>query len=266
MDEAERQQQEAQREMSDQEMPEFTGSFSLDRTGRSSNLNGFDAEQVFMTMEMEAQSEEEQGANPAASLRMVYFTEMWMSDELEDHPAFQQMAEGAMEFAREDLEMDMGALSTAVASDPRMIEAMERYAEEMQGMSGMAVRTTSLFLVLPPEIEFDRQKAIEKLEMAPPRELSFDFSDAAADAAREGALSAARGALSRFGLSRGGDDEEEDDEGELEAPSQQMTIMRMLQELRGVEEVASDPGLWTPPADYREIASPLSEAGVPPGR
>jgi len=221
------------------EMPEFEGEFDVERTGVTREVGGYDAEQVLMTLTMEARDEEQEG-EPLAG-RMVLLTEMWMSEELASHPAFAEMREGAMEFAR-------GGMSSGefgpMAADPRMADAMERMQEEFEGLDGMAVRTTSLFLLLPGELEFDREAAVASLE----EELSGD-GPSLADLAGAGAARSALGGL--FGRR---DEPEEPEVG-------QQPLMRMVQEVRDVRSVDLDPTLFQPPADYREVESPWG--GVP---
>lgn len=232
-------------------MPEFEGEFDVERTGRTSTISGYDAEQVLFTLTIEARGDAEAGGGageegPLAG-RMVLLSEMWISPELTEHPAFAQMSEEAREFALGGLEAggEMGPL----AADPRMADAMERMQEELGDLDGMAVRTTSLFVLLPGDLEFDREAALEALG----REL--DQGPGLAGAAGAGAMDAARSALG--GLFGGRDDEPEEPE------LTQQSLMRMVQEIRDVESVSLEPGFFDPPADYREIESPLSGIGAP---
>jgi len=57
------------------------------------------------------------------------------------------------------------------------------------------------------------------------------------------------------GLFGGGDDEPEEPE------LVQQSLMRVVQEIRDVESVTLEPGFLDPPADYREIESPMSRIG-----
>lgn len=227
--------------------PEFEGEFDVERTGRTETVSGYDAEQVLFTLTMEARGEEtdDQQEGPLAG-RMVLLSEMWISPELTDHPAFAQMGEAAMEFAPGSFEG--GGNAGPLGADPRMAEALERMQEEMGDLDGMAVRTTSLFILLPGELEFDRQAAIEALGE------ELDQGPGLADAAGAGAVDAARSALG--GLFGGGDDEPED-----EPEITQQSLMRVVQEIRDVESVTLEPGFLEPPADYREIESPMSGIG-----
>jgi hypothetical protein len=81
------------------------------------------------------------------------------------------MAEEAMEFARDDLEMEMGR-------SPRALQGMpgspRRWSATPRGWMAWRSEPPRFSWSSPPDIEFDRAKAIERLEMAPPRELNFD--------------------------------------------------------------------------------------------
>jgi len=227
--------------------PEFEGEFDVERTGRTETISGYEAEQVLFTLTMEARGEqaEDQEEGPLAG-RMVLLSEMWISPELNEHPAFAQMGEAAMDFAPGSFEGggDMGPL----AGDPRMGEALERMQEEMGDLGGMGVRTTSLFVLLPGELEFDRQAAIESLDQ------ELDQGPGLAGAAGSGAMDAARSALGGL-FGGGGDDEPEEPE------LTQQSLMRVVQEIRDVETVTLEPGFLDAPADYREVESPMSGMG-----
>ena len=223
--------------------PEFEGDFQVERTGRTERVAGYSAEQVLFTFTMEARDQSQEESPLAA--RMVLLSEMWMSPELSEHPAFQAMNRDAMEFVQSEFDtgMDMGAMG----ADPRMGDALARMQEELEGLEGMAVRTTSLFVLLPGDLEFDRDAALAALG----EELSGD-GPSLADLAGAGAADAARSALG--GLFGRRSEPEEPEEPELT----QQALMRMVQEIRDLESIDLDPALFDPPADYREVESPLA--------
>jgi len=225
---------------------EMTGSFSMDRTDRRQSVNGYDAEQVFMTIELAAA---ESGTSPMGSGRMVMFIESWMSPALATHPAFQSMNEQARDFVRNGAEFGMGDMSAAMMGGDQMGEALQQFQEQLQSLEGMPVRTTSLFLMLPDGAEFDQAAALEALEA----DLSAD-GPSLSDLMAGGGGDAAREALGRFGFGGGSSD------AEPEAPAQQ-TLMRLIQEVREIESVTLDPSTFQPPAEYREVASPMKGIG-----
>jgi hypothetical protein len=237
---------EAEEEMSraeTDEAPSFEGDFQVERTGRTERIGGWEAEQVLFTLTMEARDEEAEDA-PLAG-RMVLLTEMWMSDELAEHPALAEMNRDAVAFAEEQL--SSGGGMAALAADPRMGDAMATMQEELEGLDGMAVRTTSLFVLLPGELEFDRDAAVAALG----EELSSE-GPSLADLAGRGAADAARSALG--GLFGRRSEPEEPEEPELV----QQPLMRMVQEIGEVESIAFDASLFDPPAGYTEVESPLA--------
>lgn len=226
-----------------EDRPELGGDFEFERTGRVESIGGLEAEQVIFTLTMEARDEEAEDA-PLAG-RMVLISESWMSSELAELPAFAEMRSDAMEFAEE--EFGPGTGMGAFGADPRMAEAMETMQEELEGVGGVAVRTTSLFVLLPGDLELDREAALAALG----EELSSD-GPSLADLAGRGAADAARSALG--GLFGRRSEPEEPEEPE---PVQQ-PLMRMVQEIGEVESIAFDPSLFDPPADYTEVESPLA--------
>jgi hypothetical protein len=226
-----------------EDQPDFGGDFEFERTGRIESIGGLEAEQVIFTLTMEARDEEAEGS-PLAG-RVALLSEVWMSNELAEHPAFAEMRSDAMEFAQEELGPGMGM--GAFGADPRMAEAMETMQEELGGLEGVAVRTTSLFVLLPGDLELDREAALAALG----EELSSD-GPSLADLAGRGAADAARSALG--GLFGRRSEPEEPEEPELV----QQSLMRMVQEIGEVESIAFDASLFDPPADYTEVESPLA--------
>ena len=66
---------------------DYSFNVSVDQTGESERIAGYEAERVFMTVEMEARGTPE-GETQEQGSRMVMFTDMWMSTDL---PGYQAM-------------------------------------------------------------------------------------------------------------------------------------------------------------------------------
>lgn len=218
-------------------------------TGRRQNIGGVDAEQVhvivYMDFEGEQDSEVIQGT-------MVVFSDVWTTrggpaPEVEE--VWRTWAENFM--GAEDFRESAEGLQQAFAADPRIQVALEQNREALEALEGTAVKTTTMMVTVMPGATFNPELAVADME----RELGVDVGAVAGAAARDAAAGAARGALS--GMTRGilGRRQAEPapaPQAEAE-PVTQVTILRTVQELVGVDRGPVPGDIFTPPANYREI-------------
>ncbi len=241
-------------EAAGEEQPEveFTLRFAADRTGKRQKVAGFDAEQVFFTLEIDAvpvedPEEEEPEEGSTEGMTLVFFTDAWLS---KDFPVWKAWEEQGEEWAEAYQEEGSAAMSQAFAFDPRIQTGLERMASEMEKMEGTAIRTVTHVVALPLGMKFDRDKTLKDAD----RKLSSDVADAAAGAAKEGAREAVRGVMGRFGRRN---QAEEPEEPEMT----QATFMRVYSEVTDVDTATLTDDVFQPPAGYTQRAS-LIPAGA----
>jgi hypothetical protein len=226
----------------------FDVRLSTERTGRRMSFDGYSAEQVLMVVEVVPRPTDPGAAQEEAG-SMVLFNELWLSS---DFPGLAAIQEAQAKVAQETLEEIQagiaGALQQAFASDPRMQEAFERSAQEMEELDGLAVRTISSFVLLAPGVELDRDVILASADQP----LSSGAGDVMAGAAAAGAREAARGAMR--GLTRGvlGRRQEEPAPEQPEAGPAQTIVMRTTSLVEEVGTAELSPDLFKPPADYTE--------------
>lgn len=180
---------------------------------------------------------------------MVLFNELWLSSDFPGLAAIQEAQAKAAQEMMEEIQAGVaGALQQAFASDPRMQEAFERSAQEMEELDGLAVRTISSFVLLAPGVELDRDVILASVDQP----LSSGAGDVMAGAAAAGAREAARGAVR--GLTRGilGRRQEEPAPEQPEAGPAQTIVMRTTSVVDDVGTAALSPDLFKPPTDYTE--------------
>lgn len=222
----------------------FEPEFSFRRTGAASQIQGFPAEQVLMTMEMVPVSPEAQEMAAAAGTQ-VLVTNSWYGTGI---PAFQAMAELNKRLAEEwtgGLEGIMrspGAM--ALMANPMIQEMMEEARQEMEGLEGMPVKTVSSFVTVPAGAELDLDAVLagegEPLEV----EEGMSMQDLAREAAR-GAMGRRLGGL--LGQNR------EAEEADVPAgPAVQTITMRTTTLIQDLETRALSEELFQPPAGYAE--------------
>src|SRR5690606_7396054 len=131
------------------------------------------------------------------------------------------------------------AMEGVYAVNPQFRVVFEQNREAMEAMQGTAVRTTTLMILVPPNVRFERERAVADLTGELSRPLGAVAGAAAGAAARGAAAEAARGALGRLGGGMFGRNREPDPPAEEEAPPPaQSTLLRFVEEL---QRVSRDP-------------------------
>jgi hypothetical protein len=208
---------------------EYTTDVSLDRTGERQRIAGYDAEQTFLTVTVDAREKAAPPTEPGA--RFVVLTELWTTRSLPGQEQLQAIfQEQAAEMADAGAKDLSTALGTAMAGQPGQRTAFERAAEEMKKVEGAPVRTTLYMVVGTTDNAFDRAALLA--EQAP------------SGGSTLGGI--ARGAL---GGLLGGRAPERAPERE---PTQAM-VFKVVDELIDVSTGPVDEALFETPAAYRRI-------------
>jgi hypothetical protein len=211
---------------------QLTFRFAVDRSNQRQRVAGYDADQYFLTMEVESEVTPEDAAEREQAGTLVLLTEMWTSTAV---PAFRALDTfqdaSAQQFAEAGSAL-MEGMAAAFADDPRMRVAFEQSAAEARKIEGMALRTVTRFVAVPPGQAFDRTAAIERGE-AQPRE------------------NVGRQALGRLAGRLGGRQQQQEPEAEPELS--QTTIMTVTTEIRNVSVANLDAKLFEVPEGYREV-------------
>ena len=122
--------------------------FNVDKTGQRKTVNGYDCQQVVMTIAMRQKGKKlEDGGG------MVMTTDMWMAPKI---PAMQEQAAFMQRYMKKlfgsDTETMARDLAQAMAMYPQMKAAMERMKKESVKLDGTAVLTTmKVETVMSPE-------------------------------------------------------------------------------------------------------------------
>lgn len=131
---------------------------SFDRTGEKKKINGIKAERFILTLTAEAtnvaeEDAEEQGVDGT----LVTVIEMWLSKDVKGYGEVEAFQKRMAEVMGEAMFTGgFEGLQSAFASDPRMKTAMEKAQEEMAGMEGVPVRSTTYMVLVPAGVEFQR--------------------------------------------------------------------------------------------------------------
>jgi len=213
---------------------------STDRTGRRESVAGYQAEQVFLTVEIEGEAYAEEGDSTVKGSLFV-LSELWLSEEFPGHEverAFHEAWAARLAQSYELPKQDERDMEPVFAHDPRLQEAMERLEVEMRELQGTALRSVSHFVVVPEGVEFDREAVLRDAD----KSLAADVGEAAARGVVSGARRRLGGLLGR----------NREEQPELK----QAIVMRISNEIENVElrQLGAEP--FQPPARYTERAAP----------
>ena len=250
-----------------EKMNSFEPSLEVDRTGETRTINGWESEQVIMTLTLEASedamSEEDMENDPMAAMMgsssMVMLTELWVSDEV---PGYAQMREALGEQAQ-DFASGSGGMGSLMAGYPQMAALAEEMREEMEGLDGQAVRSTAYLLMMPAGVVLNRDSILEFSDEPRPQgpDLSQIMAQAMGDAGEDAAMDAVSSALGGLGGLLGGGDDDEEEEAEIQAMQTSgmgggQIITRIVTEIIEVERVTLSESDFLPPAGYQERERP----------
>lgn len=255
----------AKAEAQDEEDPEITFEVkvSTERTGRTMEIGGFPAEQFLVIMQVIPVTEE-MIQEEADSGSLAVLSELWIS---RDFPGWEELRKAQEEMATQAMSEagvggQAGAIQQALASDPRMKEAFEKNMEVMKEMDGLAVKTVTSFVVVPPEQELNKDEVLAMSDQPISEGVGGVLAGAASDAAKKEAADQARGAvrnLTRGLLGRRGNQEEEAPAA-VEVPRQAI-LMRMTSTVQDIKTGPLPAELFQPAPDYVQKDPPWKKAG-----
>jgi hypothetical protein len=213
--------------------------FSSDRPGKTATFAGYDAEQAFFTVQIDAipirqpDETEEQAQQRGGTL--VFLSEMWLSTSFPGWKAKQAQAKMWAE-ALQTTEMPSKEMSQAYNFDPRIKQGFEKLAEETKDLQGEALRSVTYVVSVPYGATFDRDQVLKDAN----KSLSSDVASGAKNAAA-GAVSGIAGGL--FGKKKAA--------AEPPKPTQ-ATIMRLTSEVKDCSTAPLAESVFAVPAGYAE--------------
>lgn len=252
---AEAEAEEAEAEQSEEPDATFEVKLSSERTGRTMEIGGYPAEQFLMVIEV-VPATEEAIQEAADSGSMAVLSEIWIS---RDVPGWEELKKAQEEAAAQAMgnagaSAQAEALQQALASDPRMQDAYKENLKALEEMDGLAVKTVTSFVTVPPGMTLDKEQVLAMTNQP----LSAGVGEAVADAAAEEAKETARGAvrnLTRGVLGRRRQQEEEPKE-EAQPEQAQFILMRVTSLVEDIKTGPLPDELFQPPADYQEKDPP----------
>ena len=134
-------------ETSESEKVDFKFDVKLDRTGERQTINGYNCEKVILTMKAEGEQQPDASTGEAGGKGgMIVTSTQWMTPQV---AGWQEAQAFQMKFA-EKLGMGSGGGMSAMVegmmkSNPQLSAAFKRLAEEGKKLTGVSVKTESVF-------------------------------------------------------------------------------------------------------------------------
>jgi hypothetical protein len=214
--------------------------FTSERSGKKEKIAGYQAEQVFLQVDIEAipirqpDETEEEAMQRAGTL--VLLSDLWLSTTFPGYAAKQAQAAMWAE-ALGTTEAPSRETVQAYKFDPRIKEGMAKLAEEMKGLEGETLRSVTHVVVVPHGVTFDRKAVLKDADKA----LTDDMAGAAAGAAENAAAGAVSGITGgMFGRPKG------------PPKPKQGTIMRLRTEVTECSTATLADEVFAVPAGYTE--------------
>lgn len=220
---------------------DFTFDLKVDATGERQQINGQAAERVVAVMETDMKFTPEGETKAEDAGKLVFVMDVWNTSSGPAYEAVQAFQRAAAKEIAARAFSGAPNLTMAFAQDPKMADAMKKAAEEARKMDGLAVRTTTYLVGVPPGLTFNRELALN-----PPK------GPGAGNVARSAVGGALRGALGGLG-GRKPQPEPEPAAAGQPAEAKQVTIMKLTTEVRDVQSKSLADALFQVPAGYREV-------------
>jgi hypothetical protein len=218
----------------DEEEYEFSFDMSVEATGQRQTHAGYDSRQAIVTVSATAVPKDEKKRREAGEPgALVFLIDHWTSRDA-PHAAAVQAYEQAFSEKAVSSFGGMSGLDALFAQYPGMKEGWEAAIREMKKVEGVATRTTTYIVSVPPGLKLDRAAVLSPKPEEPREGAGGRLGRMARAAAESAAGQPARG-------------------DRADAPRTQTVILSTLSELREVKAGGVPAGAFDVPSGFREV-------------
>jgi hypothetical protein len=232
----------------------FHYSVTADRPGQHEKIAGYDAERIFVTITIDADTAHE-GQTPERAGSLVLLLDEYRSTNAPQIAAMQEFQRAYMQKVGEMFRPPVEAVKSAYSFDPRIKEGFSAAAKEMAKVPGVSLRSVTYVAAVPAGMAFDRRLVLADAGAAAADTTKKD------DAPKKGRFGGLMGALksaAEEANKKPADNKSDNSDKQLK----QGTLLSVNEEARNITTGAVPPGTFDPPAGYREI--PLPPMTPPP--
>jgi hypothetical protein len=209
---------------------DFKFDFKVEPTNERKKVNGQDAQRALLTVVTDIKVTPQDETEKQDSGKIVLLSDTWNTTGGPAHDAVQRFQQAAMKEVVDAAFNNSSSMGAALASDPKMREAMKKAAEESRKIEGLDVLTTVYLVAVAGDAEFDKNLVLKPEE-------------------KESGAKRAVGGLLRGALSGR---QQQQEETPKEQPKQ-ATIMKMTIEMRDFQTKSLPASLFEVPAGYRQV-------------
>jgi hypothetical protein len=228
---------------------------TVDRPGQRERIAGYDTERVFVTILLEAEATPE-GQRTEQVGTMVLLMDQWISSNAPQVPAFTEFYRLFSEKLGREFRSQVQGLQAVFAMYPSLAQGMEAAAQEMQKIKGIPLRSAMHFVLVPPNMAFDRQRALDGAAASAAATAAAATPAEPAEANEKKKGGGFGGFMKKLGTVAAEAGKKMGKSGQSEsasAPPQQSTLVVMTDEVKSIATGAVAAAMFAPPADYREV-------------
>jgi hypothetical protein len=215
-----------------------------DRPGQRERIAGYDAERVFLTITMEAEATPEGGQTEQVG-SIVLLLDQWISKDAPQSAAMAEFQRAYAQKAGQAFKAQTQALQTAFSTaDPRLKGGMDAAATEMAKIQGTPLRSMMYFTLVPPNLQFDRNLALNDVSGAPK-----DDKAKSEDKPKSGGFGGFIGKVKAAAEEAN----KNSDNKKSSEPPKQTTLATSKDEVISIAAGPVSADLFAPPAGYREV-------------
>jgi hypothetical protein len=216
---------------------DFTMDIKVEPTNQRQNINGNDAERVFITMDTDMRVTPQGESQSQEAGRLVLLMDTWNANTGPASDAVRAWEKAASKEVAAAAFGSRANMGPAMAANPRMGEAMKKAAEEAQKIDGIAVLTTMHLVFVAPGKQFDRALALKETD-----------GGGAGGAAPE-KPKGLRGMIGKAIEAKAGQKQE----AKPQQDQTQGTFAKVRTEMRDVKSTSVPASMFEIPAGYREV-------------
>lgn len=217
-------------------------SVKVDRTGERAKVAGYDAERVFVTINMEAEAENDRGKKEEVG-SMVLLVDQWTSKSAPQNTAYEEFYKTYAQKLGREFRATVQGMQAAFASNPQLKDGFEAAAKELQKVQGIALRTTTHVVLVPAGLTLDRQAVLAEGTASAAKAEAEKKDEKPKGGGFRGMMGAIKAAAENAGSS----------EDKPAGPPKQTVIMVMSDEVKSISTGAIAGDKFAPPTGYKEV-------------
>ena len=232
----------------------FHYTVAADRPGQHEKIAGYDAERIFLTITIDADTASD-GQKPEQAGSLVFLLDQWRSTDAPQIAALEEFQRAYAQKVGETFRPPVDALKSAYSFDPRIKEGFSAAAKEMAKVPGVSLRSVTYVAAVPAGMAFDRKLVLADAGAAAADTAKKD------DAPKKGGFGGFMGAL-KSAAEQANKKPADNKSDKSDKQLKQGTLLSVNEEARSITRGAVPAGTFDPPTGYREIPLPPLQ---PPG-